>query len=132
MLRPKAIGNVMLKFSAISAIAGDAIHKTMKVVPEGVTKYANRAYFVNLKDSEEFKDTFELDMSGEVVPDSQHIEFAVVGDLLGPLLNNLENLVRLPISCGEQATSAMAPNLIVLNYLKVFYIVTDPNYLWLF
>lgn len=118
MLRPKVIGNVMLKFTALSPIAGDAIHKTMKVVPEGVTKYANRAYFVNLKDTDEFKDSFELDMSGEVVPDSQHIEFAVVGDLLGPLLNNLENLVRLPLGCGEQVTSAMAPNLIVLEYLK--------------
>ncbi|XP_037957339.1 pregnancy zone protein [Teleopsis dalmanni] len=118
MIRPKIVGNILLKFTAISPIAGDAVHKSLKVVPEGITEYKNRAYLVDLKNGDEFKETLELDLPKEIVPLSQHTEFAVVGDLLGPVMNNLENLVRLPQGCGEQTTSKMVPNILVYRYLK--------------
>ncbi|XP_053958136.1 murinoglobulin-1-like [Anastrepha ludens] len=118
MIRPKVIGDILLKYTATSPIAGDALHKALKVVPEGVTEYANRAYFVNLKDVPEFKETFDLVLPADVVPDSQHIEVSAVGDILGPLLNNLDNLVRLPTGCAEQTTSSFVPNYVVLEYLN--------------
>ncbi|XP_061396861.1 CD109 antigen-like, partial [Musca vetustissima] len=62
MIRPKVLGNVMLKYTAISPVAGDAIHKSMKVVPEGVTIYGNRAFFVNLNKGAEMKSSFELEI----------------------------------------------------------------------
>ncbi|XP_037817547.1 murinoglobulin-1 [Lucilia sericata] len=118
LLKPKVIGNVMLKFTAISPVAGDAIHKSMKVVPEGVTQYANRAYLVNLKKEPEVKTSFELELPEDLVPDSEHVEVGVMGDILGPVLNNLDNLVRLPTGCGEQTMSTLLPNYIVMKYLK--------------
>ncbi|XP_030377047.1 CD109 antigen-like isoform X2 [Scaptodrosophila lebanonensis] len=118
LLRPKIIGNILLKLTAISPVAGDAIHKTLKVVPEGVTQYSNRAFFINLKDVGEFNDTFELELPEEYVKDSQHVEFAVVGDLLGPVVKNLEELLRLPSGCGEQTMSKLVPNYLVRNYLQ--------------
>ncbi|XP_017476754.1 PREDICTED: CD109 antigen-like isoform X2 [Rhagoletis zephyria] len=118
MIRPKVIGDVLLKYTAISPIAGDALHKALKVVPEGVTQYVNRAYFVNLKDALEFKQTFELVLPQDVVPDSEHIEVSAVGDILGPLLNNLDRLVRLPTGCAEQTASSFVPNYVVLEYLN--------------
>uniref|UniRef100_A0A1B0G6L1 TEP1-F n=1 Tax=Glossina morsitans morsitans TaxID=37546 RepID=A0A1B0G6L1_GLOMM len=118
MLRPKIIGNVMLKYLAKSPLAGDAIHKTMKVVPEGVTQYANRAYFVNLKKESEEKTNFKLELPDDVVPDSQYVEVGVMGDLLGPVLNNLDNLVRKPAGCAEQTMSKLLPNYLVMKYMQ--------------
>ncbi|XP_005191892.1 murinoglobulin-2 isoform X2 [Musca domestica] len=118
MIRPKVLGNVMLKYTAVSPVAGDAVHKSMKVVPEGVTKYGNRAYFVNLNKESEMKASFELELPAEIIPDSQHVEVGVVGDILGPVVNNLDNLVRLPTGCGEQTMSTLLPNYLVMKYLE--------------
>ncbi|CAD6997495.1 unnamed protein product [Ceratitis capitata] len=118
MLRPKTIGNVMLKYAAISPLAGDVIHKTLKVVPEGVTEYANRAFFVNLRETSEFKQSFDLVLPAGVVPNSEHIEVSAIGNILGPLLNNLEHLLRMPTGCAEQTMSKLMPNYFVLKYLK--------------
>lgn len=127
MLRPKIIGNIMLKYTAISPLAGDAIHKILKVVPEGVTEYANRAFFVNLKEAPEQRQSFDLVLPADVVPNSEHIEVSVIGDLLGPLLNNLEHLLRMPTGCAEQTMSTLIPNYLVLKYLKVsnFFTLTE-------
>ncbi|XP_073823482.1 thioester-containing protein 1 allele R1-like [Musca autumnalis] len=119
MIRPKVLGNVMLKYTAVSPLAGDAVHKSMKVVPEGVTKYGNRVYFVNLNQKTEMKSSFELELPAEIIPDSQHVEVGVVGDILGPVVNNLDNLVRLPTACGEQTMSTMLPNYLVMKYLEI-------------
>ncbi|KAH8412667.1 hypothetical protein KR009_004419 [Drosophila setifemur] len=118
LIRPKVIGNILLKFTAISPLAGDAVHKALKVIPEGITQYQNRAFFVNLKDTGAFKNTFELEVPEEIVPDSEHVEFGLVGDILGPVVKNLENLLRLPSGCGEQTMSKLVPNYLVRGYLK--------------
>ncbi|KAH8335883.1 hypothetical protein KR074_001015 [Drosophila pseudoananassae] len=118
LIRPKVIGNILLKFSAISPLAGDAVHRSLKVIPEGITKYQNRAFFINLKDTGEFKTNFELEVPEDIVPDSERVEFGLVGDLLGPVVKNLENLLRLPSGCGEQTMSKLVPNYLVRDYLS--------------
>ncbi|KAI8033415.1 hypothetical protein M5D96_013817 [Drosophila gunungcola] len=118
LIRPKVIGNILLKFTAISPMAGDAVHRALKVVPEGTTQYQNRAFFVNLKDTGKFKNTFELKVPAELVPDSERVEFGLVGDLLGPVVKNLEHLIRLPIGCGEQTLSNLLPSYLLRGYLK--------------
>lgn len=40
------------------------------------------------------------------------------GDVMGPTLNNLDNLLRLPFGCGEQNMIHFAPNVFVLKYLQ--------------
>ncbi|XP_061388605.1 C3 and PZP-like alpha-2-macroglobulin domain-containing protein 8 [Musca vetustissima] len=118
MIRPKVLGNVMLKYTAISPMAGDVVHKSLKVVPEGITKYGNRAFFVNLNKEAEMKSSFELELLAEIIPDSQHVEVGVVGDILGPVVNNLNNLVRLPKKGGEQAMSTLLSSYLVVKYLE--------------
>ncbi|XP_030242506.1 CD109 antigen [Drosophila navojoa] len=117
-LRPKIVGSIMLKFTAVSPLAGDAVLKTLKVVPEGVTQYRNRALFLNLSDVHELKGSFELDLPEDLVPDSQHIEIGFGGSLLGPTVKHLERLLRLPSGCGEQTMSKLMPNYLVHDYLK--------------
>ncbi|XP_073757041.1 C3 and PZP-like alpha-2-macroglobulin domain-containing protein 8 isoform X4 [Callorhinus ursinus] len=41
-----------------------------------------------------------------------------VGDVMGPTLNHLSNLLRLPFGCGEQNMIHFAPNIFVLKYLQ--------------
>lgn len=40
------------------------------------------------------------------------------GDVMGPTLNNLDKLLRLPFGCGEQNMIHFAPNVFVLKYLQ--------------
>ncbi|XP_016940135.3 CD109 antigen isoform X6 [Drosophila suzukii] len=119
MIRPKNVGSTTLKITATSPLAGDTIHQKLKVEPEGVTQFENRAVFVNLKDQPEMSQSLEAEIPSEVVPQSEFIEFSVVGDLLGPTLQNLDNLVRMPYGCGEQNMVNFVPNILVLKYLEV-------------
>ncbi|KAH8281352.1 hypothetical protein KR054_000019 [Drosophila jambulina] len=119
MIRPKNVGSTTLKITATSPLAGDTIHQKLKVEPEGVTQFENRAVFINLKDQPEVSQSLEAEIPAEAVPQSEFIEFSVVGDLLGPTLQNLDNLVRMPYGCGEQNMVNFVPNILVLKYLEV-------------
>ncbi|XP_018798388.1 PREDICTED: CD109 antigen isoform X5 [Bactrocera latifrons] len=118
MIRPKKIGQITLKITATTPLAGDAIHQMLKVEPEGVTQYENRAVFINLKDKNVHNEKLNVDVPAEAIPDSEYIEFSVVGDLLGPTLKNLDKLVRMPYGCGEQNMVNFVPNILVLHYLN--------------
>lgn len=118
MIRPKKIGQITMKITATTPLAGDAIHQMLKVEPEGVTQYENRAVFINLKDKNMYTENLNVDVPSGAVPESEYIEFSVVGDLLGPTLKNLDKLVRMPYGCGEQNMVNFVPNILVLHYLE--------------
>lgn len=44
--------------------------------------------------------------------------FSCAGDIMGPALNNLDGLVRMPTGCGEQNMVGFTPNIYVLKYLN--------------
>ncbi|KAH8378509.1 hypothetical protein KR093_011747, partial [Drosophila rubida] len=119
MIRPKKVGTITLKITATSPLAGDTIHQKLKVEPEGITKFENRAIFINLPEQGEVSQELTVDIPAEAVPDSAFIEFSVVGDLLGPTIKNLHNLVRMPYGCGEQNMVNFVPNILVIKYLEV-------------
>lgn len=118
MIRPKQVGTTTLKITAVTPLAGDSIHQKLKVEPEGVTQYQNHAYLINLVNRNEQQQTINIDVPAEAVPDSEYIEFSVVGDLLGPTIKNIHELVRMPYGCGEQNMVNFVPNILVLKYLK--------------
>lgn len=39
------------------------------------------------------------------------------GDLMGPTVNGLDKLLRMPTGCGEQTMIGLAPDVFVTNYL---------------
>lgn len=119
MIRPKKVGDITLKITAISPLAGDTIHQKLKVEPEGVTQFENRAVFINLQNQTDLSQELKVDIPSEAVSDSEYIEFSVVGDLLGPTIKNLDNLVRMPYGCGEQNMVNFVPNILVVKYLEV-------------
>ena len=40
------------------------------------------------------------------------------GDLLGPSVNGLDKLVKMPYGCGEQNMLNFAPNIYIMKYLE--------------
>ena len=41
-----------------------------------------------------------------------------IGDVLGPSMHNLHQLLHMPVGCGEQVMSVFAPDIFVANYLS--------------
>ncbi|MGH0181753.1 UNVERIFIED_CONTAM: hypothetical protein FKN15_024401 [Acipenser sinensis] len=71
------------------------------------------------EDSDEnHNEAFTLGVPHNVVPGSERASASMIGDVMGPTLNNLDNLLRLPFGCGEQNMIHFAPNVFVLKYLQ--------------
>ncbi|TRY62333.1 hypothetical protein DNTS_025869, partial [Danionella cerebrum] len=67
---------------------------------------------------ENHNEAFTLGVPHNVVPGSERATAAMIGDVMGPTLNNLDKLLRLPFGCGEQNMIHFAPNVFVLKYLQ--------------
>lgn len=53
-----------------------------------------------------------------IVEDSEKIFISATAHLLGPTLENLGRLIRMPSGCGEQTMLNFAPNIFILQYLE--------------
>lgn len=62
--------------------------------------------------------SFEVKLPQNIVPKSARAYLSLTGDALGPVLNNLDNLVQQPTGCGEQNMVKFAPIVSVTDYLK--------------
>lgn len=118
LLRFTSVGEIALKVQAVSAMAGDAIERAVRVEPEGVPQFVNKAVFVDLRESSEFDRVEKVEVPKNAVPDSWKINVNAIGDLLGGAIQNLQNLIRLPTGCGEQNLLKFVPNVVILDYLK--------------
>nr|XP_029488379.1 C3 and PZP-like alpha-2-macroglobulin domain-containing protein 8 [Oncorhynchus nerka] len=67
---------------------------------------------------ENHNEAFTLGVPHNVVPGSETATASMIGDVMGPTLNNLDKLLRLPFGCGEQNMIHFAPNVFVLKYLQ--------------
>uniref|UniRef100_A0A8B9H8M1 C3 and PZP like alpha-2-macroglobulin domain containing 8 n=2 Tax=Astyanax mexicanus TaxID=7994 RepID=A0A8B9H8M1_ASTMX len=67
---------------------------------------------------ENHNEAFTLGVPHNVVPGSERATASMIGDVMGPTLNNLDKLLRLPFGCGEQNMIHFAPNVFVLKYLQ--------------
>ncbi|GFG28314.1 hypothetical protein Cfor_11328, partial [Coptotermes formosanus] len=118
MITPKKLGHITIKVTASSPIAGDSVVKKLLVKPEGETQYYNKAVFVDLRNKQTFQTTVTLDIPQNIVSGSEMVEVAAVGDVLGPSIPNLANLIKMPFGCGEQNMLNFVPNIVVIEYLK--------------
>ena len=41
----------------------------------------------------------------------------LAGDIMGPTMNGLDSLLKMPYGCGEQNMLNFAPNIYVMDYL---------------
>ncbi|XP_064116356.1 LOW QUALITY PROTEIN: pregnancy zone protein-like [Macrobrachium nipponense] len=63
--------------------------------------------------------TWSVESYPGTVNGSDKIYISASADLLGPTLENLGNLIRMPYGCGEQNMLNFAPNIYVMQYLAL-------------
>ncbi|KAG7460634.1 hypothetical protein MATL_G00200810 [Megalops atlanticus] len=117
-IRPRILGEMPISVKALSTISSDAVVQKVLVKPEGIEQSFTKSLFLELPPAEhrlsrEILFTFPPD----VVPGSERVEVAVVGDILGPSITGLDSLIQMPYGCGEQIMIHFAPNIYVLQYL---------------
>jgi CD109 antigen len=115
-IRPKTIGNQLLKVTARSTEAADAVIKSMIVEPEGVGRETVENVVVPAGQSR----TLNLLLPDllQVVPDSERAYVAVTGSLLAQTIEGLDQLLQMPFGCGEQNMINFAPDAFILKYLQ--------------
>ncbi|CAG2101908.1 unnamed protein product [Medioppia subpectinata] len=124
MITPKTVGYIAIKMTATTQTAGDGVEDKLLVKPEGQTQYFNKALLVDLKPNANItgdnvlKKNVSIEMPTNVVPGSRRVSVSGVGDIMGPTVNNLDQLLRMPFGCGEQNMLNFVPNIVVLDYLK--------------
>ena len=53
------------------------------------------------------------------------LNISMTGDLMGPTVNGLDKLLRMPYGCGEQTMLGFAPDIFVTNYLAATHQLTS-------
>ncbi|KAG5319082.1 A2ML1 protein, partial [Acromyrmex heyeri] len=131
ILRPRVLGDVNITVSAsidsdyaepcgpeVLVYTRDVIVKPILVLPEGFPVEMTKSAFICPKDfSDDSTITWNLDLPNDLVPESARAYVSLIGDILGPALENLDKLVRLPMGCGEQNMILFVPNIHVIGYL---------------
>ncbi|XP_067120977.1 CD109 antigen [Centruroides vittatus] len=120
LITPQVLGYIDIKVTAVSSLAGDAVLRTLLVKPEGATQYFNKAVLIDLRavSSKPLSTDVAIDIPSNAVEGSQSITVSAIGDLLGPSVNNLDQLLQMPFGCGEQNMLNFVPNIVITEYLQ--------------
>ncbi|XP_064647482.1 alpha-2-macroglobulin-like [Lineus longissimus] len=101
-------------------VASDAVTRQLIVQPEGAKDEYTFSTLVCPSDSDKgtFTETIQLPLPSTLVNGSARGFVSVIGDIMGPTLDGLDELLRLPTGCGEQNMLNFAPNIFVMQYLE--------------
>ncbi|NWS06084.1 A2ML1 protein, partial [Motacilla alba] len=104
---------------AVTPLQGgrDAVIKSLLVKPGGVLQEKTQNAFLCPADNT-ISEEFSLTLPAEVLEGSARVTFSVIGDIMGPALQNLDQLLSMPFGCGEQNMVQFAPNIFILQYLN--------------
>ncbi|NWY71237.1 CD109 protein, partial [Erithacus rubecula] len=118
-IKPKQLGEIPIKVTAISSAASDAVIQKVLVKAEGLEQTYSETVLLDLVGNkpQTVSKTLEFTFPSDVVSGSERVQVTAVGDLLGPSINGLSSLIKMPYGCGEQNMINFAPNVYVLQYL---------------
>ncbi|CAM5099815.1 unnamed protein product [Eretmochelys imbricata] len=118
-IKPKQLGEIPIKVAAISPTASDAILQKVLVKAEGLEQSYSQTRLLDLTGNNPptVSETLDFTFPPDVVSGSERVQVTVIGDILGPSINGLESLIKMPYGCGEQNMINFAPNIYVLEYL---------------
>ncbi|NXE96203.1 A2ML1 protein, partial [Menura novaehollandiae] len=104
---------------AVTPLQGgrDAVIKPLLVKPGGVLQEKTQNAFLCPADNT-ISEEVSLTLPAEVLEGSGRATFSVIGDIMGPALENLDRLLSMPFGCGEQNMVQFAPNIFILQYLN--------------
>ncbi|CAN0289535.1 unnamed protein product [Rangifer tarandus platyrhynchus] len=95
----------------------DTVIKPLLVEPEGIEREETFNTLLCASETGE-SEKLSLKLPSNVVEGSARATYAVLGDILGSAMQNLQNLLQMPYGCGEQNMVLFTPNIYVLNYLN--------------
>ncbi|KAF2975324.1 hypothetical protein EK904_013832 [Melospiza melodia maxima] len=118
-IKPKQLGEIPIKVTALSSAASDAVIQKVIVKAEGLEQTYSQTVLLDLTGNKRqaVSKTLEFTFPSDVVSDSERVQVTAVGDLLGPSINGLSSLIKMPYGCGEQNMINFAPNVYILQYL---------------
>ncbi|CAG9820997.1 unnamed protein product [Phaedon cochleariae] len=97
----------------------DTVLKSIIVEPEGYQmKETKSALLCSLEGTNSTNISWNIQVPQDIVPDTYKSHLSLNGDLLGKPLENLGDLLDVPMGCGEQIMASVAPNLYILRYLN--------------
>jgi CD109 antigen len=114
MIQPNTVGTQIVKVSARSSEAADAVNKSLIVEPEGVQREDVENAVLTGGGSR----SLDMSLPQGVVPDSARAYVAVTGSFLTQTIEGLDQLLQMPFGCGEQNMILFAPDAFILKYLK--------------
>ncbi|NXI47362.1 CD109 protein, partial [Galbula dea] len=119
-IKPKQLGEIPIKVTAISAAASDAVIQKVLVKAEGLEQTYSQTVLLDLTGNkpQAVSKTLDFTFPSDVVRGSERVQVTAVGDLLGPSIHGLSSLIKMPYGCGEQNMINFAPNVYVLQYLS--------------
>ncbi|XP_061476795.1 alpha-2-macroglobulin-like isoform X1 [Rhineura floridana] len=139
MVTPKSLGEVNFTTSAealnqpcgneimetLTKGQKDTVIKQLLVEPEGIPKEVVFSNLLCAAEKPQLSTSVSLKLPENVVEGSARASFCVVGDILGPAIENLHQLLQMPYGCGEQNMALFAPNIYILDYLNKTGQLTD-------
>ncbi|KAL3865384.1 hypothetical protein ACJMK2_042776, partial [Sinanodonta woodiana] len=104
----------------------DGVRRKLLVEPEGIPQEYTKSFYL-CPEGRLLSQDIDLPVAGDdkIVPDSQRAKVNVIGDIMGPTLSNLKDLLKMPYGCGEQNMASWSPNIYVLQYLTNTNQLTD-------
>uniref|UniRef100_A0A803T4W8 CD109 molecule n=1 Tax=Anolis carolinensis TaxID=28377 RepID=A0A803T4W8_ANOCA len=108
---------IPIRVTAISPIASDALLQKVLVKAEGLEQFHSEAVLLDLAKRSSLTENLNFTFPFNVVPGSERVQITIIGDMLGPSINGLDSLIKMPYGCGEQNMINFAPNIYVLDYL---------------
>nr|ABJ89824.1 alpha-2-macroglobulin [Sinohyriopsis cumingii] len=104
----------------------DGVRRKLLVEPEGIPQEYTTSFYL-CPEGRLLSQDIDLPVASadKLVPDSQRAKVNVIGDIMGPTLSNLKDLLKMPYGCGEQNMASWSPNIYVLQYLTNTNQLTD-------
>uniref|UniRef100_A0A2I3G6Q7 CD109 molecule n=1 Tax=Nomascus leucogenys TaxID=61853 RepID=A0A2I3G6Q7_NOMLE len=126
-IRPTHLGEIPITVTALSPTASDAITQMILVKAEGIEKSYSQSILLDLTDNrlQSTLKTLSFSFPSNTVTGSERVQITAIGDALGPSINGLASLIRMPYGCGEQNMINFAPNIYILDYLTKKKQLTD-------
>jgi CD109 antigen len=129
IISPSKLGTMVLRFAAEATSSdnnefADAVERSIQVNPEGVFKSKTvskvfRRSTTEASASEAFVlSAFPEGISSNAIMDTFSSYVSVIGDIMGPSIQNVNKFVQIPMGCGEQNLLLLAPNVYVAEYLN--------------
>jgi hypothetical protein len=111
-IRVQEVGEHTLQVTALGSGVGDAIKRTIEVVPDG------RRIEVAHSGMLDQPAVVNLDMPATAIAGSARAIVKIYPSVFSQLVEGLENIFQMPSGCFEQTSSTTYPNVLALDYLK--------------